>query len=193
MEDYVWVLDALPQGRPDAPPHRREPLAYGIGDTQFTLLELIPKPEAQLQVGERVYVGKEPTLRDKIAKVKGRVNHDQLTTAAQSELQYVLLEMVKKNEERFVKFFNDAPPITTRYHSLELLPGLGKKTMQGMLEERKKAPFASFEEMVTRVHALHAPDKLIAHRIELELSNPTEKYHLFARPPVTEPQRPMRR
>jgi putative nucleotide binding protein len=195
MEDYVWILDSLPQGRPDAPPHHREPVAYGIGDTQFTVLELIPKQDVTIGVGERVYVGKDVALRDKIAKVKGRINFEQLTNAAQSELQYVLIEIVKKNEDRFTKFFNDAPPISTRYHSLELLPGLGKKTMQGMIEERKKGPFLNFQDMVARVHALHAPEKLVAHRIGLELSNPGEKYHLFARPPVQEPpgRPPLRR
>ena len=39
MEDYVYILDYLPTGRPG---YRRGVLAYGIGENQFTLLELIP-------------------------------------------------------------------------------------------------------------------------------------------------------
>lgn len=94
--------------------------------------------------------------------------------------------MVKANEERFVRFYNEAPPITTRYHSLELLPGLGKKTMLGVIDERKRAAFTTFADLKTRVHALHTPDKLIANRIELELSDPHQKYHIFTRPPVAQ-------
>jgi putative nucleotide binding protein len=164
--------------------HRREPVAYGVGDNQFTLLELLPKPGVSLQIGERVYIGKDVEKRDKIAKVKGRIDYPKLSAGAHGELPYVLLEMVKANEHRFIKFYNDAPPITTRYHSLELLPGLGKKTMMSVIEERKKAPFASFQELKERVGQLHTPDKLIAHRIELELSDPHQKYHIFTRPPV---------
>lgn len=184
MEDFAYILDFLPNGRADLPAHRREATAYGVGDNQFTLLELIPKPGLTLQIGEKVYIGKDVEKREKIAKVKGRVDYPQLSATAHGELPYVLLRMVKEQEARFVKFFNEAPPITTRYHSLELLPGLGKKTMAGILDERKKSLFSAFEELKHRVATLHTPDKLIAHRIELELSDPHQKYHIFTRPPV---------
>ncbi|RLF59590.1 MAG: DUF655 domain-containing protein, partial [Thermoplasmata archaeon] len=71
MEDYVYILDYLSVGRPG---HKRGPLAYGIGEKQFTLLELIPKPDVTISIGEKVYVGKDMAKRKKIAKVKGRVN-----------------------------------------------------------------------------------------------------------------------
>ena len=61
----------------------------------------------------------------------------------------------------------------------ELLPGLGKKTMWAIIEERKKSLFESFEDLETRVTSLHKPDQLIARRIEDELSDPDQKYHLF--------------
>ena len=83
------------------------------------------------------------------------------------------------NEERFIKFFNEAHPITTRFHLLELLPGLGKKTMLAVLDERKKAPFKSFEDLNKRVASLHQSEKIIARRIERELANPNEKYMIF--------------
>ena len=189
MEDYVLTLDYLPNGRPDAPRGRAEPVAYGLGEAQFSLLELIPKPGVNLATGERVYIGKDVEKRTKIAKVKGRVDYPQLSAGAHGELPYVLLELVKSQQERFVKFYNEAPPISTRYHSLELLPGLGKKTMLGIVEERRKGEFKSFDELKQRVSAIHAPDKLIAHRIELELSDPHQKYHLFTRPPATQQDR----
>lgn len=184
MEDYVLVLDYLPNGRPDAPRGRGEPVAYGLGEGQFSLLELIPKPGVNLMTGERIYIGKDVEKREKISKVKGRIDYPQLSAGAHGELPYVLLEIVKQQEQRFVKFYNDAPPITTRYHSLELLPGLGKKTMMSIIEERRKGEFKGFEDLKARVSAIHAPEKLIAHRIELELSDPHQKYHIFTRPPA---------
>ena len=38
------------------------------------------------------------------------------------------------------EFFNNAPAISTRFHVLELLPGLGKKLMHEILDERRKKP-----------------------------------------------------
>ena len=181
MEDYVYILDYLPTGRPG---HRRGIIAYGVGENQFTLLELIPKPNVTLSIGEKIYVGKELNKRDKISKVKGRVNYEDLTPTAHGEIFYVIQDIVKNNEERFVKFFNEAPSITTRFHALELLPGLGKKTMMEILEERKKEPFKSFDDIKNRIKSIHAPEKIIAKRVLEELENPNEKYRLFTRPPL---------
>jgi putative nucleotide binding protein len=180
MEDYARILDYLPQGHPERSRYRREPLAYGIGEDEFKLFELIPKPEATVTVGERVYIGKDPVLRDKILHVKRRVGYEELTAAAQSELPFIVDEIIKEKEDRYIRFYNEAQAITTRFHMLELLPGLGKKTMWAILEERKKGPFKSFTDMAKRVPAIHHPDKLIAKRIETELADPGQKYHIFA-------------
>ncbi|RLF28596.1 MAG: DUF655 domain-containing protein [Thermoplasmata archaeon] len=185
MEDYVYILDYLPKGRGDLPPYKRRPVVYGIGENQFTLLELIPKRDATFNIGERIYVGKDPEKRKKIEKIKGRVNYEDLTTTAHGEMPYIILDIVHNTEERFIKFFNEAPAISTRFHVLELLPGLGKKMMHEILEERKKKPFTSFKEMQERIDFLRSPDKLIAKRIELELMDPNQKYRLFTRPPIS--------
>ena len=52
-------------------------------------------------------------------------------------------------------------------------------TMWNIIQERKKAPFESFKDIQERVGSLHQPDKLICKRIELELSDVNQKYHLF--------------
>ncbi len=184
MEDYVYVLDYLPKGRGDVPPYKRTPLVYGIGSEQFTLLELIPKRDATFNVGDKIYVGKDASKRTKIEKIKGRVNFEDLTSTAHGELPYVILDAVHNNEKRFIKFFNEASAISTRFHVLELLPGLGKKMMHEILDERKKKLFESFEGMQQRIDFLRSPDKLIAKRIELELTDPTQKYRIFTRPPI---------
>ena len=185
LEDYVYILDYLPKGRGDLPPHKRQPLVYGIGENQFTLLELVPKKDTNFTVGERIYVGKDPEKRQKISKIKGRVNYENMTSTAHGEMPYVILDIVNNQKDRFLKFFNESPAISTRFHVLELLPGLGKKMMHDILDERKKKPFTSFEEMCERIDFLRAPDKLISKRIELELTDSNQKYRLFTRPPIT--------
>ena len=79
-----------------------------------------------MNIGEKVYIGKEMDDRQKIQHVKRRVNFSDLTAAAQSELPYILEEIIRLNEERFIRFFNEAQAISTRLHMLELIPGLGK-------------------------------------------------------------------
>jgi putative nucleotide binding protein len=179
LEDYARILDWLPQGHPDQSKYRREPLSYALGEDEFKLFELVPKDGIPLQVGQRVYIGKEVEKRAEILHVKRRVGFDELTTAAQNELPFVVQAIVKEKEDKFINFFNTAQAITTRFHMLELLPGLGKKTMWAILEERKKGPFKSFADFEQRVPPIHHPERLVAKRIEMEISDPTQKYRLF--------------
>ena len=177
MEDYAYILDYLPSARHTR--FKKEANAYALGEDEFKLFELIPKDNAVLTVGDRVYIGKDIEKREQILHVKRRIGHKELTNAAQNELPFIILRIVKSREDKFIRFFNEAQAITTRYHMLELLPGLGKKTMWSILEERKNNPFKDFKDLVERVTTLHNPEKTIAKRVEMELSNPEEKYHLF--------------
>ncbi|MFQ5986001.1 MAG: DUF655 domain-containing protein [Thermoplasmata archaeon] len=179
MEDYARVIDYLAQGHPEGPRHQREALAYGLGEDEFKLFELVPKEKTDLVIGERVYIGKDLALRDKVQHVKRRIGYEELTVAAQNELPFVLEEILGGQEERYLRFYNEAQAITTRFHMLELIPGLGKKTMLGILEERKAGPFASFKDLAKRVPNLHHPARLLAKRIEMELADPAQKYHIF--------------
>ncbi len=179
LEDYAYVLDFLPYGYPDdkRPIHKREPLAQVVGEKFFTLLEVSIKKGHQPLVMDRLYIGKGE--RDIVNKIKRRLKYDDLTPAAKSELPYVLEHIVKQQESRFVEFFNKAESITTRLHQLELLPGIGKKTMWAIIEERRKEPFKSFEDISKRVKGLQHPEKFIVSRIIYELQNPDTKYKLF--------------
>lgn len=184
MEDYVYILDYLPQGRSDAPPSRREPTLLGLGEQQFTLFELVPKPGASFTVGDKAYIGKDVEQRSLVQKIRGRVTYQELTPAAHGELPFVIEDIVKGNPMRFLKFFNDAPAISVRYHALELLPGIGKKTVEHLVTERRK-PFESLEDLEARGKVAH-PLKVVIGRILHELQDPTEKYHIFVRPPAKE-------
>lgn len=189
MEEYVYVLDYLPEGRADLSTHHHSPVVYGVGENQFTLLQLVPRRNASFSIGDRIYVGKNPKKREKIKKIKGRVSFDDLTATAHGELPYILLDIVRRKEPYFVKFFNNAPAISTRFHVLELLPGLGKKMMHDILTERRKQKFTSFKNMIDRIDFLRDPAKLVAKRIELELKDSNQKYRLFTRPPSSQGRR----
>ncbi|ADB58284.1 DUF655 domain-containing protein [Archaeoglobus profundus] len=179
LEDYAYVLDFLPYGHPDdkRPLHKREPLAQVVGEKFFTLLEVSVKKDKNPLVGDRVYIGKDLMQRDVVNKIKRRLRYEELTATAKSELPYVLEQIVKQQEDRFVEFFNKAESITTKLHQLELLPGVGKKTMWAIIEERKKEPFKSFEDIAKRIKI--DPVKCIVQRIIYELQNPNTKYKLF--------------
>ncbi len=179
MEDYAYILDYLPQGRSDKRSFRREPIAYALGEEEFKLFELTPKENISLSIGEKVYIGKNVDMRDTILHVKRRVRYDDLTNAAQNELPLVIQEIVTSREADFVRFYNESRAITTRFHMLELLPGLGKKSMWSIIDERKKTPFKTFKDLEERVSSVHRPDKLIAKRIEVELAEAEQKYHIF--------------
>jgi putative nucleotide binding protein len=113
----------------------------------------------------------------KIDHVRGRVQYDDLTAVAKNELPTVVEIIVSTNEGRFLKFFNTSGPITTRLHQLQLLPGVGKKTMWEILDERKKKPFSSFEDLVGRVR-IQDPKKIIAKRVLTEIET-EDKYQIF--------------
>ena len=89
-------------------------------------------------------------------------------------------DLVKKSEKYFVDFFNNAQPLSTRMHQLELLPGLGKKHMWEIIDERKGDPFKSFADIKARVKLLANPEKLVVGRIMAELKG-NEKHSVFVK------------
>ncbi len=179
MEEFAYILDYLPQGRANDKSYHKSSLALAVGEMEFKLLELIPKPNTVIAIGDRVYIGKDQQKRDKILSVKRRIPYSELTNAAMNELPFILESIVRKREPFFVEFFNKAESINTRMHSLELLPGFGNKSMWSVIEERKKKPFTSLDEVSERIKTVHHPQKMIANRIVEELQERNEKYKLF--------------
>lgn len=182
-EEIAIVLDFLPNGYSDDPRpiHRKTPIAQAIGKTNFTLLELVPKKEVFLQPYSEVYIGE--GKRDQIHHVNGKLRLERLTNTARAELEHVIAQIVHSHPERYVDFFNKAQPLSTRMHSLELLPGLGKKHMWQIIEERRGEPFRNFDDVKTRVKLMPDPEKIIVKRILAEMEG-TEKHTLFIEHPL---------
>jgi len=177
-EEKALVLDFLPNGYPfdTRPGHMKTPIAQVVGKEHFVLLELVPKKGIFLQPNEDVYIGE--GKRDKIHHITGKLPFEKLTHTAQSSLEEFIGLQVKQNEKRFVDFFNTAGPINMRRHQMELVPGIGKKHMWEIIEERKVKPFESFEDMQKRVKLLPDPKKAIIKRILSEIKG-EDKYMLF--------------
>ena len=177
-EEKVIILDFLQHGYPfeKGDGFRKTPIAQGLGATHFVLLELVPKKDVFLQPYEEVYIGE--GKRDKIHHIRGKLQYSKLSGTAESELEFVIADLVKKKEESFVRFFNNSRPLTTRMHELQLLPGLGKKHMWELIDEKKAEPFESFQDIKKRVKLMPEPVKIITKRIILELKG-NEKHNLF--------------
>lgn len=97
------------------------------------------------------------------------------------ELSGTVEKIVINREKWFINFFNTAQAITPRMHALELIPGIGKKYMWQILDERDRKPFQNLEDLQNRAN-MPTPSKLITRRILEELSGDS-KYRLFTRAP----------
>jgi len=181
VENYAIILDYLPNGRQTERGFHREPLALAIGEDELKLFELVPRPNANLSTGVRVPLVPVGSTPSPIDHVRRRIGYDELTVSGRTELTAALEAIVTRNSARYLRFFNEAPAVSRRFHLLELLPGIGKKTMQQIVDERKSAPFSSFEDIESRVHVKN-PERLIVGRIEQELSGVEDKYRLFVAP-----------
>jgi putative nucleotide binding protein len=181
-EEYAYILDFLPHGRPGVhvtgrAGYRAGGLVQMVGEGFFTLLEALVKEGSALKPYDRVYVGKD--AREEITYIIGRIGYDELTAAAKNELPSVIGKIVQSREKWFVNFFNTTQAITPRMHALELIPGIGKKYMWQVINERERKPFESFDDLQKRTE-LPSPVKLITKRVLEELSGES-KYLLFTR------------
>lgn len=179
-EEQAIVLDFLKHGYSEdsRPLHQKEAIVQALGKDHFTLFELVPKPDIELKPHDEVYIGEGE--RDQILWIKGILKADRLTQTAKNELKFIVEELVTKNEEKFVNFFNYSGPISLRAHTLELLPGIGKRHAKELLEEREVRPFVSFDDIKNRVSSVPNAKKLVIQRIMDELDE-KDRFKLFVR------------
>lgn len=180
-EVHAVVLDILPHGRSDAESrqYRQNPVAFAVDESDFTLYEMTLTEDADISILD--YVRIEPDFEAGIHRGH-QIEYEDLSDGARSELDYVIEDLLEEHEDRFVGFYNDAQPMTLRMHQLDLLPGIGDKLRDNILEERKRrGPFESFEDLEERVDGLHNPREKIMERIKREVRGEDLKYRIFAR------------
>ncbi len=175
------VLDVLPHGRADddRPRYRKSPLAQALGTEGFQLVELVLEDDGTLSIGDEVAIDP-PGAPIEVVR---DLDYTDLSGGARSELEHVVEEQVAADEQRLVEFYNEAGPVTLRLHQLNLLPGVGDKLRDNILEARKRRPFESLEDLQERVSGLHHPEATVVERIMEELRDEDVKYKLFVREP----------
>jgi putative nucleotide binding protein len=175
------VLDYLPHGRSDddRPQYRRSAVGYGVDTEDFSLYEFALSDDGDASIGDEVVVGPADAW-EQVDHVR-EIDYDDLSSGAESELDYVIDDLLEAEEDRFVDVYNEAGPVTLRLHQLNLLPGIGDKLRDSILDERKRGPFEDFEDVAERVDGLHDPEDVIRERIFEEIRGEDLKYRLFAR------------
>jgi putative nucleotide binding protein len=176
-EEYAYVLDFTPRGKSITVRGREGVIIQAIGEERLTLLELLGIPNTTVEIGERLYIGREG--REKVSSVLGRLEYTAISQAAKNELANIIEKVVVANEKRFINYINNAQPITPRIHALELIPGIGKTYMMTIIKERDKKKFENFSDLQTRV-GLRDPAKLISKRIIEEIMGQA-RMNLFVR------------
>ncbi|HEX7033451.1 MAG TPA: DUF655 domain-containing protein [Nitrososphaera sp.] len=176
-EEYAYVLDYTPRGKSVTVRGREGVIIQAIGEERLTLLELLGVQNVTVELGERLYIGREG--RDKVASVLGRLEYNDISQAAKNELPNIVEKIVVANEKRFVEYINMSQPITPRIHALELIPGIGKTYMMTIIKERDKKKFENFADLQNRV-GLRDPAKLVAKRIIEEIMGQA-RMNLFVR------------
>jgi putative nucleotide binding protein len=176
-EEYAYVLDFTQRGKSITVRGREGIIIQAIGEERLTLLELLGVQNMNFETGERVYIGREG--RDKVMSVLGRLEYNHISQSAKNELTNTVEKIVIANEKRFIDYINIAQPITPRIHALELIPGIGKTYMMGIIKARDKKRFESFADIQNRV-GLRDPSKLIAKRIIDEIAGEA-RMNLFVR------------
>jgi putative nucleotide binding protein len=173
-DEWAIVLDFLSHGHYGM--DRSQPMAQVLGESFFSLLEVIVRDEVKMKSEERVYIG--DGKRKEVKYIRGRLEIKDLTVAAKEELNHVIENIVRKTPGRFLDFFNKSGHITTRLHQLELLPGIGKKHLWAIIDTRKEKEFDSFDDIKKRVTLLPDPEKMIVKRILDELED-KDRFRIF--------------
>lgn len=176
-------MDYMPSGNPldKHAQHRNTPLIQALGADFFLLLELVPLSEVQIKVSPGEVIELE-NFKDSLKVMKEPITFNDLTSTARGNIREAIERIIREEEKDFVEFFNKAQPITIKLHSLELIPSIGKKLVREILEERRKSPFLSFEDMEKRLSKYKIkPIEIIYKRIFEELQG-NEKYYLFVYP-----------
>ncbi len=130
-------------------------------------MEILGASNTIFDMCERIYIGKEGRI--KILSVLGKTRYDKISESAKMNLPQAVENIVIVTESKFIKYINNAGPLSRRVHALELIPRIGKTYMKIILEEREKKMFESYADLCERV-GLTDPITQIAERVVDEIT-----------------------
>jgi putative nucleotide binding protein len=176
LKDAI-ILDFYPQGKSFSRRSSEDynPLAITVTTEWFRFFDVILVPGTIFSVNDHI---KLTNKNKRILKLK-ELQFNQLSSSALENLPHTIKEIVRTNESRFISFLNQAHPLTTQMHQLQLLPGIGHKRMWKVLETRKSRPFTSFSDFTERT-GISDPGTMFHNRILIELEE-SPKYRLFTK------------
>tara|TARA_Y100000590_G_scaffold247281_1_gene277841 strand:+ start:3817 stop:4383 length:567 start_codon:yes stop_codon:yes gene_type:complete len=177
FEEYAYVLDFSSKARSKTVRGREGIIVIGLGEERLTLLEILGLDNTEFEIGEKIFIGKEG--RTKVQSVLGKLDYEQISDSAQTELYNVVSTIVTNNESRFIHYINNAQPLTPRKHSLELIPGIGKTYLKLIIDEINKKKFENFQDLETRA-GIKEPINHLSKRILEEISGQTQ-FRLFVK------------
>ena len=172
-DEYAYVLEYLPYGLSDS--KDRRPSVIILTDS-VALLQAALKKNVKVDVSKKVYIGE--NKREEIHHIIGRITPDKLSESGLQTLKDLIHNIVQENEKKYLGVINTLGPINVRLHAIELIPGLGKKLTQKLLEERKKKLFDSYKDLDERLQLVSSIVRSIEARILEELDN-KDKYRVF--------------
>lgn len=166
--------DFLPSNSQRGSYNREYPVLIIIGRDFYSILKIYLKRQVSYVAGDEIDLEKYKSLFLLIQRLPAQ----EWASELQRRIKENLTMMIIKNEEKFVSFFNNAKPITTKLHQLRLLPGIGPKRMWDIIDLRKESLFVSFSDIEKRTKL--DPVSLIVSRILEELET-EQKYQLFTK------------
>lgn len=168
----------------------QEDKSVDIADNDRGFIRVIPKVANALQVPElklvQLYLNSNSEIKPEdhvvhpamgdIIKIKRYIGYDQLSPNEQLMLASVVQKHIESSPDSFIHAINSAPPLSLTKHSLELLPNVGKKTMQTIVKEIGLKKFESLEDLKKRGGI---GVNVIAERVIEEIKSDDEKYYMF--------------
>ena len=172
-----YIIDFYPQGKSLSRKRSNDynPLAVIVTANYFEFFDVILSLGSEFSPQEQLII----KSNDKRIININKINFSQLSSSALDILPSIIKDIVVAFEIRYIKFLNQAHPLTTQMHQLRLLPGVGQKRMWAILESRKKTPFTSFNDFSERT-GISDPISLFSGRILSEI-NTSPKYRLFTK------------
>ena len=177
------VIDFYPYGKSLSRRRSEDynPLAVVVTVDWFQFFDVILNKKSKYSLNDLLELT--PTNR-KILRTN-HLEYQQLSNSALEVLPKVIVNIISTYESRFIKFLNQAHPLTTQMHQLQLLPGIGQKRLWLILEARKKGNFSTFSDFTSRT-GISDPMSLFLNRILEELKG-SQKYSLFTKKKPEQP------
>jgi len=101
---------------------------------------------APLNPTDRIYIGLDESKKVQVDSYVGGAKLDLMSNFARQDMPLVIQLFIEDNSDHFVKsFFNVAGNLSLKAHAFELLPSVGNKKAQSMVQERGSSGFKSME------------------------------------------------